>query len=242
MKANIEKHIEEEIKDKIKNKLFELQDLKYKEFHSGLCPKTDNIIGVRIPILKKYAKELINNYSLEELLENIGDEYYEEIMLKGILIGISKEKDINKIFAYMEEFIPKIDNWAVCDVFCAGLKITKKCKEEMWKFIQKYIKSEEEFEARFAIVMILDYYIEEEYLEKNFKIFNENKNDKYYVQMAIAWAISICLIKYYDKTLEFLKSNKCKLDKFTYNKSIQKAIESYRISDEKKKYLRTLKK
>lgn len=230
------------MRKEIIDKLFELQDLKYKEFHSNLCPGTNNIIGVRIPNLKKYAKELINIYSLEELLENIGDEYYEEIMLKGILIGIAKEKDISKIITYIEEFIPKIDNWAICDVFCAGLKITKKYKNEMWQFIQKYIKSNEEFKVRFAIVMILDYYIEEEYLEYDLKIFNENENDKYYVQRAIAWALSLCIIKYYDKTLEFLKSDECKLDKFTFNKSIQKAIESYRISDEKKKYLRTLKK
>ena len=230
------------MKEKIREKLFELQDLKYKEFHGGLCPGTENIIGVRIPVLRKYAKELISNYKVEELLKSIGDEYYEEIMLKGILIGIVKEKDINKIFNYMEEFIPKIDNWAVCDVFCAGLKITKKHKNEMWKFIQKYIKSDREFEVRFAVVMILDYYIEEEYIESAFSIFNENKNEAYYVQMAIAWAISLCIIKYYDKTLKFLKSKECKIDNFTFNKSIQKAIESYRITDEKKAYLRTLKK
>lgn len=230
------------MKEKIREKLFELQDLKYKEFHGGLCPGTENIIGVRIPVLRKYAKELISNYKVEELLKSIGDEYYEEIMLKGILIGIVKEKDINKIFNYMEEFIPKIDNWAVCDVFCAGLKITKKHKKEMWKFIQKYIKSDREFEVRFAVVMILDYYIEEEYIESAFSIFNENKNEAYYVQMAIAWAISLCIIKYYDKTLKFLKSKECKIDNFTFNKSIQKAIESYRITDEKKAYLRTLKK
>lgn len=158
------------------------------------------------------------------------------------MIGISKEKDINKVMNYIEEFITKIDNWAICDTFCAGLKITKKYKKEMWQFIQKYIKSNKEFEVRFALVMILDYYIEDEYLEKDLKIFNENKNNKYYVQMAVAWAISLCIIKYYDRTVEFLKSDKCKLDKFTFNKSIQKAIESYRISGDEKEVLRSLKK
>ena len=230
------------MKEEVINELLDLQDLKYREFHSNLCPGANNIIGIRIPILRKYAKELINMYQLEELLENIGDEYYEEIMLKGILIGISKEKDINKVMNYIEEFITKIDNWAICDTFCAGLKITKKYKKEMWQFIQKYIKSNKEFEVRFALVMILDYYIEDEYLEKDLKIFNENKNNKYYVQMAVAWAISLCIIKYYDRTVEFLKSDKCKLDKFTFNKSIQKAIESYRISGDEKEVLRSLKK
>lgn len=230
------------MKEEVINELFDLQDLKYREFHSNLCPGANNIIGIRIPILRKYAKELISMYPLEELLENIGNEYYEEIMLKGILIGISKEKNINKLMNYIEKFIREIDNWAVCDTFCAGLKITKKYKKEMWQFIQKYTKSNKEFEVRFAIVMILDYYIEDEYLEKDLKIFNENKNNKYYVQMAIAWAISLCIIKYYDRTVEFLKSDKCKLDKFTFNKSIQKAIESYRISSEEKGVLRSLKK
>lgn len=230
------------MKEEVINELFDLQDLKYREFHSNLCLGANNIIGIRIPILRKYAKELISMYPLEELLENIGNEYYEEIMLKGILIGISKEKNINKLMNYIEKFITEIDNWAVCDTFCAGLKITKKYKKEMWQFIQKYTKSNKEFEVRFAIVMILDYYIEDEYLEKDLKIFNENKNNKYYVQMAVAWAISLCIIKYYDRTVEFLKSNKCKLDKFTFNKSIQKAIESYRISSEEKEVLRNLKK
>ena len=230
------------MKEEVINELFDLQDLKYREFHSNLCPGANNIIGIRIPILRKYAKELISMYPLEELLENIGNEYYEEIMLKGILIGISREKNIGKLINYIEKFITEIDNWAVCDTFCAGLKITKRYKKEMWQFIQKYTKSNKEFEVRFAIVMILDYYIEDEYLDKDLKIFNENKNNKYYVQMAVAWAISLCIIKYYDRTVEFLKSDKCKLDKFTFNKSIQKAIESYRVSSEEKEVLRNLKK
>lgn len=230
------------MKEEVINELFDLQDLKYREFHSNLCPGANNIIGIRIPILRKYAKELISMYPLEELLENIGNEYYEEIMLKGILIGISREKNIGKLINYIEKFITEIDNWAVCDTFCAGLKITKRYKKEMWQFIQKYTKSNKEFEVRFAIVMILDYYIEDEYLDKDLKIFNENKNNKYYVQMAVAWAISLCIIKYYDRTVEFLKSDKCKLDKFTFNKSIQKAIESYRLSSEEKEVLRNLKK
>ena len=125
-------------------------------------------------------------------------------------------------------------------MFCAGLKITKKYKKKMWNFIQKYLNSDKEFEIRFGIVIILDYYIDEEYLDKNFEIFQKIKNDNYYVKMAIAWAISICLIKYYDRTIKYLE--KAKLDNWTYNKSIQKAIESYRINDEQKEHLRQMKK
>ena len=227
------------MRQEIKEKLFELSDKKYKEFHSGLCPGTDNIIGVRVPILRNYAKELAKKYEIEELLKQIDNQYYEEIMLQGMLIGLSKE-DFSKVEDYIKKFIPKIYNWAICDTFCAGLKITKKHKKEMWSFIQKYLKSDKEFEVRFGIVMILNYYIEEDYLDKNFKIFDSVKSKDYYAQMAIAWAISICLIKFYDKTLVYLENSK--IDKFTYNKSLQKAIESYRINNEQKFFLIKLKK
>ncbi len=224
----------------IEKELFELQDKKYQEFQKKLCPGTESIIGIRVPILRNYAKELLKKYDLKELMENINDNYQEEIMLQGMLIGRAKE-DFDIIIKYVKAFIPKIETWAVCDTFCTGLKITKKHKDEMWKFIQKYLKSKKEFEVRFGVVMILDYFIDEEHLEDNFKIFNSIKLDKYYVQMAVAWAISICLIKYYDRTVKYLQEE-ANLDNFTYNKSIQKAIESYRITDEQKDFLRKMKK
>lgn len=227
------------MKQKIKERLFELADQKYKEFHSGLCPGTNNIIGVRVPILRNYAKELAKEYEIEKLLKQINNQYYEEIMLQGMLIGLARE-DIKTIQKQIEDFVPKIDNWAICDVFCAGLKITKKYKEEMWDFIQTYIKSEKEFEIRFGVVMILDYYIEDDYLEKNFEIFDSIESQEYYVQMAVAWAISICLIKFYDETVKYLEM--ANLDKFTYNKALQKAIESYRMTDKQKNILRKMKK
>lgn len=222
----------------IKEDLFKLQDKKYQEFHSKLCPGTDNIIGIRIPVLREYAKKLLKENDFKTLINYIDDEYYEEIMLQGMLIGLAKS-NFNEIKPYIENFIPKIDNWAICDTFCAGLKITKKYKREMWNLINTYITSDEEFFIRFAVVMILDYYIEEEYIKENFKIFNNIKSDKYYVQMAVAWAISICFAKYFDKTIKYMKT--ANLDDFTYNKAIQKAIESYRITKEEKDILRKMK-
>jgi len=124
-------------------------------------------------------------------------------------------------------------------VFCAGLKITKKHKEQMWKLIQKYLHTDQEFQIRFSIVMILDFYIEKEYLQKDFQIFDRILSTDYYVQMAVAWAISICFIKFYDETLIYLKT--AKLDNFTYNKALQKAIESYRITTEQKEVLKKMK-
>ena len=228
------------MKQKIKQELKQLADEKYREFHKGLCPGTENILGIRVPVLREYAKKLSKEYEIRELLKQIDNEYYEEIMLQGMLIGLEKDNDIQNILKDIEEFVPKIDNWAVCDVFCAGLKITKKHVKEMWDFLQKYVTSDKEFEIRFGVVMILDYYITDDYLEKNFAIFDHIKSDQYYVQMAVAWAISICFIKFYDKTKEYLKQ--AKIDKFTYNKALQKAIESYRISDEQKIELRKMKK
>ena len=228
------------MKQNIKEELKGLADKKYKEFHKGLCPGTENILGVRIPILRNYAKKLAKEYEIKALLENIDNEYYEEIMLQGMLIGLEKDKDIQNILKDIEIFVPKIDNWGVCDVFCAGLKITKKHLQEMWNFLQKYVTSDKEFEIRFGVVMILDYYITEEYLERIFAIFDSIKSNQYYVQMAVAWAISICLIKFYDKTINYLKTSH--IDKFTYNKALQKAIESYRITDEQKSFLRKMKK
>lgn len=226
------------MKHQIKEKLFELAEQEYKKFHSGLCPGTSNIIGVRVPVLRKYAKELAKEYEIKELLKQIDNQYYEEIMLQGMLIGLAKE-DLKTTQKQIKEFVPKIDNWAICDTFCAGLKVTKKYKKEMWNFIQSYLKSDKEFEIRFGVVMILDYYIEEDYLEKDFEIFDSITNQDYYVQMAVAWAISICFIKFYDKTIKYLEN--ANLDKFTYNKALQKAIESYRITQEKKILLKNMK-
>ena len=226
--------------EEIRRKIIELSDEKYKEFHSSLCPNTDNIIGVRVPVLRKFAKELLKEIDWQEYLEKAWDEYYEEVMLQGMIIGLaSKNKNINEIIKYIDNFVPKIDNWAVCDTFCAGLKITDKNPEYMWRYIQKYIKSEKEFELRFAIVMMLDYYINEEYIDEVIKILDNIKNKEYYVQMAIAWTISVAIVKFEDRTMKYLNNNS--LDDFTYNKSIQKIIESYRVNEKTKGKLKKMK-
>lgn len=227
------------LKEKVKIDIKDMVDDKYKNFHSNLCPGTENIMGVRIPILRDYAKNLNKEYTLEQILSEVEDEYYEETMLKGISIGLNKNEDIEKILKYVEGFIPAINNWAVCDVFCGGLKITNKNKERVWNFLKKYLQSDKEFEIRFGLVMILGYYIDEEYLSRDFEIFDSITNEGYYVKMAKAWAISIALVKYYDQTLKYLKNTN--MDKWTYNKAIQKALESYRITDYQKQYLRELK-
>lgn len=217
----------------IRNELFKLKDDKYKEFHSSLCPGVDTIIGVRVPVLRKYAKELAKG-DWKENFKQIQNDYYEEIMLQGMILGIAI-KDIEELKRYLEDFIPKIDNWAVCDVCCAGLKLTQKNQEEIWKFLREYLKSDKEFEMRFGIVMLLDYYINEDYIDKILQIFDDIKSEAYYVKMAVAWAISVCYIKFPEKTEKYLQNNN--LDEFTYKKSIQKIKESYRVTKEQKQRL-----
>ena len=159
-------------------------------------------------------------------------------MLKSFVIANLKE-DFNIKLKRIKNFIPKIDNWAVCDSFSSTLKSTRKNKEIMWKFLQPYFKSKNEFDVRFAVVMTLWYYIDDKYLNELFKIYNSIKHEGYYVKMAIAWALSYCYIKYQKETLKYFKNNK--LDNFTLNKAVQKSCESYRVSKEYKIMLRTLK-
>lgn len=218
----------------IKEQLAALADEQYKKFHSGLCPGTENILGVRVPVLRKFAKELYKTRGIA-VLQEIGNEFYEEILLQGMLIGFEKEFRPDLILA----FLPKMDNWAVCDIFCGGLKVTKKHKAEMLELIQNALKSDHVFTVRFGIVMLLSYYVEEEYLPLLFEAFDHARQDAYYVQMAVAWAVSICLVKYFDETIFYLKG--CALDDFTFNKGLQKGIESYRLTKEQKDLLRSMK-
>ena len=224
--------------DKIREKLFEKQDLKYKEFHSSLCPNVDKIIGVRVPELRKMAKEIaLQDY--DDFLTNAQNEYYEELLLQGLVIGYAKIS-IEETFKYLKNFVPKINNWAVCDTTCSNLKITKKHMKEMWEFLEQYINSDKEYEIRFALVMYLNYYLTDEYIDEILKKVDKITNKEYYVQMAIAWLISFSYIKQKEKTKKYLLKNN--LDKFTHNKSIQKICESYRVLQEEKEELRKIKK
>lgn len=228
------------INGEIRRKIFELSEEKYKEFHSSLCPNTHNIVGVRIPVLRNYAKELVKKIDVDKYLNEASDEYYEEIMLQGMVIGIiTKNKDISKYINYIDNFVPKINNWAICDTFCADLKATEKNLEYVWKYIQKYTNSKNTFEIRFAVVIILDYFIKEQYIDKVFNILDRINSREYYVQMAIAWAISIAFIKFPEKTMKYLTNNS--LDDFTYNKAIQKIIESFRVDKQTKEILKKMK-
>ncbi|MEG0692377.1 MAG: DNA alkylation repair protein, partial [Oscillospiraceae bacterium] len=153
---------------------------KYCKFHSGLVPNKENILGVSQPIMQGIAKEIVKG-NWREFLAISKDTLYEEVMLQGLVIGFAKT-DIDEILELVTGFIPKIDNWAVCDSFCTGLKITKKNPEKMFEFISRYFNSNNEFDLRFAAVMLLDFYINEEYIERVLNIYDSIHHDGYYVK------------------------------------------------------------
>lgn len=217
----------------IREQLFLLADNDYKKFTSKLVFTNRKIIGVRLPKLRTLARTI----NCKEYL-NETHNYFEEIMLEGMVIG--NIKNIDDAFIYMEKFIPKIDNWSICDSFCCSLKITKKNYNKMFDYIIKYKSSKKEFERRFLLVMLLNYYIDDNYIDEIFKIISEINKEEYYVKMAIAWLISICYIKQEFKTKVYLNNNN--LDNFTFNKTISKICDSYRVSKEDKQELKKLRK
>lgn len=219
------------------NELYSLQDLKYKEFHSKLII-SDKLIGVRTPELKRIAKVIARSNYLE-FFKNNKHELYEENMVHGLVLGYLK-LEFDDLKPLVDSFIPHIDNWAVCDATVANLKVYKKniTKDKVFNEIKNYLNSDNPWINRFGYVMLLEYFIEEKYIEEIFELC-ENYKDHYYVKMAIAWLISECYIKHKGRTLTFLKKNK--LDTWTHNKTIQKIIESLRVTKEDKVLLRSLK-
>lgn len=227
--------------EEIKEKLLKLEDEKYKEFNKKLCPDTKRkMLGIRIPQLRALAQEIVKNYNWEEYIKNAEDIYFEEVILQGLVIAYSK-KEFNEKQSMIANFIPKIDSWAISDTFVPTLKIKKKDLEIAWQFILPYIKSKKEFEIRFAVIMMLDYYIIDDYVDKVIEILDGIKHEGYYVKMGVAWCLAEIGIKFNDKLMNYLE-NKNNLDKFTYNKTLQKMIESKRITNEQKIILKNMKK
>ncbi len=214
--------------------LFSLKDDEYQKFNQKIV-KTDNIIGIRLPILKNIAKIIAKNDYLS-FIKNNKHQYSEEIMLHGLVITYLKI-DFNESIKLFDEYIKYIDSWATCDSVVMNYKIVSKNLDICLIKIKEYLKSDKPFVKRVGIFLLF-YYLNDDYIDEVLKLINSIKSEDYYVKMANAWLISICLVKYYDKTVKFLKS--CQLDDWTYNKALQKAIESYRIKD--KDTLRKMKK
>ncbi len=227
-----------EIYDDLVDDLIKLSDEKYKKFNSSLIPNIDKMLGIRVPMLRSIGKD-ISKGNYQEYFECCRDDYFEEIMLQGFVLNNIKA-DINDILKYMDKFIVKIDNWATCDTFCSGMKIIKKNKEAFYPYIQNLLSSKEPFTIRTGLILILSHYINDDYIDNIFQISNKVKNENYYVKMANAWLIATCYSKYRDKTLGFLHANQ--LDSWTFNKAIQKILESKTTAQEDKIELKKLKK
>ena len=194
------------------------------------------MIGVKVPVLRGIAKE-ISKTDICSFLDIVESNTYEEVMLEGLVI--SYIKDYNLFKSYFNSFIKKIDNWSICDVCISSMKIVRKHQDDVLKNIKRYLKSKDEFIVRVGIILLLDYYIEDKYIDDVFILIDKINREEYYINMAIAWLVSVCFVKYKDKTYNYLKNNG--LSKFTYNKAIQKMIESLRVSDDDKEVLRKMK-
>lgn len=219
------------------NLLFKLQDLEYKKFNSKLIPTVspDKIIGIRTPTLRKLSKELFKSGEYGAFLEKLPHDFYEENNLHAFLI--EQIKDFDMAIGETEKFLPYIDNWATCD--CFQPKVFKKHKSKLSSYILKWIKSDETYTVRYAINQLMTHFLDEDFNEKYLAMVADVKSDEYYINMMRAWYFATALAKQYDKTILFLEQKV--LDKWTHNKTIQKAIESYRVDKDTKEYLKKLK-
>ena len=220
----------------IRKALLEMQDISYKEFHSKLMPtiNPDVIIGVRTPVLRKYLKE-IKNEDTNTFLNDLPHKYYEENNLHAFLIA--EIKDFDDCIKELDKFLPFIDNWATCD--CLKPKFFKKNRDKLLIKIKEWIKSNDTYTVRFAIGMLMTHFLDEDFKEEYLKTVASVTSDEYYINMMIAWYFATALAKQYDSAFPYIE-NKI-LPDWVHNKTIQKAVESYRISDSQKKVLKALK-
>lgn len=225
------------LEENVRKDLWDLQDVSYKEFHQSLMPTVDPnlVIGIRMPQMRKYAKTFARTPEAEEYLHLLPHKYYEENNLHALLL--ESVKDYNKLIPALCEFLPYIDNWATCDLMTP--KVFKKHTDELLEMIQQWIVSEHPYTIRFAIEMLMKFYLDESFRPEYLDLVAGVISDEYYVNMMIAWYMATALAKQYESAIIILQ--KQKLSKWVHNKSIQKALESYRITPNQKNYLRTLK-
>lgn len=221
----------------IVTELFRLQDKEYAAMQSKIIPtiKADRIIGVRTPELRAFAKKLFKDGDTAAFLTSLPHQYFEEDQLHAFVISL--EKDFDKCIAELEAFLPFIDNWATCDQLSPN--VFKKDTEKLLPYIYKWLKSDRVYTVRFAVGMLMRYFLDEKFETKYADTVAAIRSDEYYINMMIAWYFATALAKQYDAVLPYLKEKK--LDRWTHNKAIQKSVESYRITAEQKTYLKTLK-
>lgn len=209
----------------------------YRAFSASLLPGVEPILGVRLPALRKLARQISKGDFRAFLAQDMY--YFEEYMLHGFVLGCAV-MPLKERFERIAAFVPKIDNWSVCDSFCSSLKFAKEFHTETWEFLLPYVTSKREYELRFGIVMLLFYYLEPEYIDRVLEILSGVRHEAYYVKMAVAWALSMAYVAFPQKTRSVVSPDR--LDSFTYEKTLQKIIESRQITDEVRQQFRAEKK
>lgn len=251
------------MRKEVRDRLNKMSDAGYQEFSASLIPVSGRgiMLGVRLPALRDYAKELSKGNWRQEL-SFMEDLCFEETMLRGMILGYAC-KDVEELFTYLKDFIPRVTNWSVCDSVCNGLKLVEKYPEETWDFLQPYLRSGEEFPCRAGLIMLLSHFVklgednrkisrkrqvtmedlrgEEEkgrYLERIFQELDREFTEGYYAQMAAAWLIAELFVTYPVRTMRGLLE--LRLDAFTRKKAVQKIRESRIPDTEVKKYLKEM--
>lgn len=249
--------------ERVRELLVEMAESDYAKFSGSLLGREAVMLGVRLPKIRELARKIAKAEGRDYLDNMLPDEetekqteramsrdpadralekpvedmrYMEELMLYGMVIGCMKE-ELETLFPYIRRYVARIDNWSLCDSFCAGLKQTKKQPGQMWEFLQPYLRSEKEFDLRFGVVMLMDFYVLPEYIDRLLEIFDGIHHEGYYVKMAVAWALSVCLVKQWEKSFAYMSSPDNRLDEFTYAKTVQKCRESYRLTQQQKEML-----
>ncbi len=221
----------------IKEELLALQDISYADFQAKLTPNIPRelFIGVRVPELRKLAKKLSKEPEASKFLKDLPHKYYDENILHGLLI--SEMKDYDACLVAVDDFLPYVDNWAVCDIMSP--KIFKKNKTALLEKIKEWSASEKTYTCRFGIEMLMSHFLDEDFKPEYLEIPASVKSEEYYVKMMIAWFFATALAKQWDATIKYLEDQR--LDRWTHNKAIQKARESRRITPKEKEYLKSLK-
>ena len=221
----------------IRETLFSLRDEKFAAFQARLIPNVspERIIGVRTPALRKLAKTLRGSGEAEEFLKALPHDFFEENNLHAFLL--CEMKDFDACVQAVEDFLPYVDNWATCDQMSPG--VFHKNKQALLPYIRCWIASERCYTRRFGTGMLMSHFLDEDFREEYLRLVSDKRSEEYYVNMMIAWYFATALAKQYKAALPYIEERR--LDPWVHNKTIQKALESFRVSDEQKKLLRTLK-
>ena len=224
-------------KSKLYRKMYELQDLKYRDMQIKIIPtvEPESVIGVRTPELRAMAKELLKAGEYKDFFEDLPHKYFEENQLHAFII--SGIKDLSECMEELEKFLPYVDNWATCDQMSP--KIFKKHREVLCAHIKEWIRSDKTYTVRFGVGMLMEHFLDDDYDPKYPEMIAGLRSEEYYVNMMIAWYFATALAKQYESILPYIEQKR--LDDWTHNKAIQKSLESRRIGDEQKLYLKSLK-